>query len=245
MPKQRLDTLLVTRRLVDNKSKAQALIMAGNVMVDGKEASKSGNLVDEQARIEIVQKPPYVSRGGIKLAYALDEFKLDVTGLTAIDVGASTGGFTDCLIQRGASRVYALDVGYGQLDYKLRQDARVVVMDKTNAHHPFSLPEKADLATIDVSFISITKVIPNIIEHLKPSFHLVILLKPQFEAEKRDVGKGGIIKEPLVHARVIGRFTLWAVEHHLRLRNLISSPITGADGNQEFLMLLEPVKVQQ
>ena len=242
MPKQRLDTLLVARGLADNKSKAQALIMAGEVIVNGKKASKAGNLIDEETIIEVNQKPPYVSRGGIKLVHALDEFKLDVTGLTAIDIGASTGGFTDCLLQRGASRVYAVDVGYGQIDYRLRQDARVVVMDKTNAHHAFSLPEKANLATIDVSFISVTRVIPNIIEHLKSPAYLIILLKPQFEAEKNEVGKGGIIKDPLVHARVIGRFTLWAVDHSLRLRNLVSSPITGADGNQEFLVLLEPYR---
>jgi 23S rRNA (cytidine1920-2'-O)/16S rRNA (cytidine1409-2'-O)-methyltransferase len=240
MPKQRLDTLLVTRKLADNKSKAQALVMAGAVIVNGKKASKAGNLVDEETIIEISQKPLYVSRGGVKLAHALDEFKLDITGLTAIDVGASTGGFTDCLLQRGALRVYAIDVGYGQIDYKLRQDTRVVIMDKTNAHHAFSLPEKADIATIDVSFISATKVIPNVIEHLKSPAQLIILLKPQFEAEKKEVGKGGIVKDPMVHARVIGRFILWAVNHHLRLRNLISSPITGADGNQEFLLLLEP-----
>jgi 23S rRNA (cytidine1920-2'-O)/16S rRNA (cytidine1409-2'-O)-methyltransferase len=224
MPKQRLDTLLVTRKLADNKSKAQALVMAGAVTVNGKKASKAGNLVDEETIIEISQKPLYVSRGGVKLAHALDEFKLDITGLTAIDVGASTGGFTDCLLQRGALRVYAIDVGYGQIDYKLRQDTRVVIMDKTNAHH----------------VISVTKVIPNVIEHLKSPAQLIILLKPQFEAEKKEVGKGGIVKDPMVHARVIGRFILWAVNHHLRLRNLISSPITGADGNQEFLLLLEP-----
>jgi len=240
MPKQRLDTLLVARGLADNKSKAQALIMAGEVIVNGKKASKAGNLIDEEAIIEVNQKPPYVSRGGIKLAHALDEFKLDVTGLMAIDIGASTGGFTDCLLKRGVRRVYAVDVGYGQIDYKLRQDAKVIVMDKTNAHHAFSLPVKVELATIDVSFISVTRVIPNVIEHLKSPAYLIILLKPQFEADKKEVGKGGIIKDPLVHARVIGRFTLWAVDHSLRLRNLVSSPITGADGNQEFLILLEP-----
>ena len=129
-------------------------------------------------------------------------------------------------------------MGYGQLDYKLRQDSRVVVRDRTNVHYPFELPEEADLATIDVSFISVTKVLPNVVEHLKPSGHIIVLLKPQFEAEKHEVGKGGIIKDPLVHARVIGRFILWAIDHGFRLRGLVASPITGADGNQEFLLLL-------
>jgi 23S rRNA (cytidine1920-2'-O)/16S rRNA (cytidine1409-2'-O)-methyltransferase len=238
MAKQRLDNLLLSRGLAENMSKARALIMAGEITVNGKVIAKAGSLADENATIEIAQKLPYVSRGGIKLAYALDEFKLDVTSLIAIDVGASTGGFTDCLLQRGAKRVYAIDVGYGQLDYKLRQDPRVVVREKTNVHYPFSLPEKAYLATVDVSFISVTKVIPNIIEHLQPSGYIIVLLKPQFEAEKKEVGKGGIIKDPLVHARVLGRFILWTIDHGLRLGGLVASPITGAEGNQEFLLLL-------
>jgi 23S rRNA (cytidine1920-2'-O)/16S rRNA (cytidine1409-2'-O)-methyltransferase len=236
MPKQRLDSLLVAKGLLENK--AHALIMAGEVTVNGKVITKAGSLVAEDSAIEIALKPPYVSRGGIKLAHALDEFKLNVTSLIAMDIGASTGGFTDCLLQRGAGHVYALDVGYGQLDYKLRQDPRVTVMDKANAHYSFSLPEKTDLATVDVSFISVTKVIPNTVEHLKPSGYLIVLLKPQFEAEKQEVGKGGIIKDPLIHARVLARFILWAIDHNFRLRGLVASPITGADGNQEFLLLL-------
>lgn len=238
MPKQRLDNLLVTTGLAETKSKARALIMAGEVTVNGKAVTKAGSLVAEDAHIEIARKPPYVSRGGTKLSCALDAFKLDVTSLVAMDIGASTGGFTDCLLQRGAKRVYAIDVGYGQLDYTLRQDPRVVVRDKTNVHYPFTMPEKADLATIDVSFISVTKVIPNIIEHLTPAGCIIVLLKPQFEAEKQEVGKGGIIKDPLIHAKVIGRFIVWAIDHGLRLRGLIASPITGAEGNQEFLVLL-------
>ncbi|MBC8275954.1 MAG: TlyA family RNA methyltransferase, partial [Chloroflexi bacterium] len=166
MPKQRLDSLLVTRGLAENKSKARAMIMAGEVTVAGKVFTKPGSLVNEDASLEIAEKLPYVSRGGIKLAHALDEFKLDVTSLTAMDIGASTGGFTDCLLQRGARRVYAIDVGYGQLDYKLRQDSRVVVMERMNAHYPFRLPEKVNMVTVDLSFISVTKVIPNIIGHL-------------------------------------------------------------------------------
>lgn len=238
MPKQRLDELLVSTGLAENESQARALIMAGEVKVNGKVLTKAGSPVETDSRIEIAQKPPYVSRGGIKLAHALDEFQLDVTSLIALDIGASTGGFTDCLLQRGAQRVYAIDVGYGQLDYKLRQNPRVVVRDRTNVHHPFSLPEKADLATIDVSFISATRVIPNVMELLKPSGHIIVLLKPQFEAEKQEVGKGGVIKDPLIHARVIGRFLIWAIEHGLRLRGLVASPITGTNGNQEFLVWL-------
>ena len=214
------------------------MIMAGEVTAAGKVISKPGSLVDENASLEVAEKLPYVSRGGIKLAHALDEFRLDVTSLTAVDVGASTGGFTDCLLQRGASRVYAIDVGYGQLDYKLRQDSRVVVMERINAHYPFSLPEKVNIATIDLSFISVTKVIPNITGHLIQPGYIIVLLKPQFEAERKEVGKGGIVKDPQVHARVLGRFIVWAVDHDLRLGGLVASPILGAEGNKEFLILL-------
>ena len=212
--------------------------MAGEITVSGKVITKSGSLVPEDALIEVYQKPSYVSRGGIKLAHALDEFELRVNSLAAMDVGASTGGFTDCLIQRGAKKVYSVDVGYGQIAYKLRQDTRVVVMDRTNARYAFSLPEKVGLAVVDLSFISVTKVIPNIMKHIASPGHMIILIKPQFEAEKREVGKGGIIRDPDVHARVLGRFVVWAVEHGLRLGGLIASPVTGAEGNKEFLVLL-------
>jgi 23S rRNA (cytidine1920-2'-O)/16S rRNA (cytidine1409-2'-O)-methyltransferase len=244
VPKQRLDNLLVSRELAENKSRAQALIMAGKVTVSGKVITKPGIQVDEDASLELAEKLPYVSRGGFKLAHALDEFKLDVTSLTAMDIGASTGGFTDCLLQRGAKRVYAIDVGYGQLDYKLRQDPRVVVMERVNAHYHFSLPEKANIATIDLSFISVTKVIPNVIEHLAPPGYMIILLKPQFEAERKEVPKGGIIKDSQVHARVLGRFIVWATDHDLRLRGLVASPILGAEGNKEFLVFLTPSQIK-
>lgn len=220
------------------------MIMAGEVTTAGKVISKPGSLVDEDASLEVAEKLPYVSRGGIKLAHALDEFKLDVTSLTALDVGASTGGFTDCLLQRGASRAYAIDVGYGQLDYRLRQDARVVVMERINAHYPFSLPEKVNMATIDLSFISVTKVIPNVVGHLIQPGHIIVLLKPQFEAERKEVGKGGIVKDAQVHARVLGRFIVWAVDHDLRLGGLVASPILGAEGNKEFLILLTPSQIE-
>jgi 23S rRNA (cytidine1920-2'-O)/16S rRNA (cytidine1409-2'-O)-methyltransferase len=244
VPKQRLDNLLVSRELAENRSQAQALIMAGKVTVSGKAITKPGTQVDEDASLELAEKMPYVSRGGIKLAHALDEFKLDITSLTAMDVGASTGGFTDCLLQRGARRVYAIDVGYGQLDYKLRQDKRVIVMERINAHHPFSLPEKVNTATIDLSFISVTKVLPNITGHLTKPGHIIVLFKPQFEAERKEVGKGGIIKDPQVHARVLGRFIVWATEHDLRLHGLVASPVLGAEGNKEFLLLLTPIQTK-
>jgi len=244
MPKQRLDNLLVTRELAENESKAQAIIMAGKVTVSGKVITKPGTQVDEDASLELAEKLPYVSRGGIKLAHALDEFKLDVTSLIAMDIGASTGGFTDCLLQRGAKRVYAIDVGYGQLDYKLRQDPRVVAMERINAHYPFSLPEKVNMTTIDLSFISVTKVIPNLIGHLIQPGYIIILFKPQFEAKRKEVPKGGIIKDPQVHANVLGRFIVWATDHDLRLRGLVASPILGAEGNKEFLIFLTPNQIK-
>ena len=169
---------------------------------------------------------PYVSRGGVKLAHALDVFNLSPEGLTVLDVGASTGGFTDCLLQRGAQRVYALDVGRGQLNYRLRRD-------------PFDLPEAVDLATIDVSFISLTLVIPSVAQHLRKGCYVAALVKPQFEARREEVGRGGIVKDPAVHARVLGRCIAWAVDQGLRVRNLCASPILGDAGNREFFLLLQ------
>jgi 23S rRNA (cytidine1920-2'-O)/16S rRNA (cytidine1409-2'-O)-methyltransferase len=244
VPKQRLDNLLTARELAENRKIAQALIMAGKVIVSGRVIIKPGTQVDEDAELELAKTLPYVSRGGIKLAHALDEFKLDVTSLTAMDVGASTGGFTDCLLQRGVRSVYAIDVGYGQLDYKLRQDPRVVVLERVNAHHPFSLPEKVNIATIDLSFISVTRVMPNVIEHLMKPGYIIVLLKPQFEAKRTEVPKGGVIKDPQVHALVLGRFIVWATEHDLRLRGLVASPILGAEGNKEFLVFLTPRQIK-
>lgn len=235
--KRRLDILLVERGLVDSRAKAQALIMAGKVAVNGRTDLKQGMLVDKAVEISIVEPPPFVSRGGIKLDFALDQFRLDVTDKVAADIGASTGGFTDCLLKRGARRVYAVDVGYGQLDYRLRQDARVIVMEKVNVRYPFSLPEKVDLATIDVSFISVEKVIPSVSSLLREKGYMVVLIKPQFEARREEVGKGGIVKRPEVHGRVLGRFVKWMVEQGFRLGGLVASPIEGAEGNQEFFVL--------
>ncbi len=238
MTKQRIDSLIVERGLVESRTKAQALIMAGEVMVEGKAVIKPGTLVNEEAVITILEPPPFVSRGGIKLEYALGQLQLDVSGRVVADIGASTGGFTDCLLQRGASRVYAIDVGYGQLDYRLRQDSRVVVMDRVNARYPIPVPQKVDLATMDLSFISVEKVIPSVARLVKDDGYLLVLIKPQFEARRGEVGKGGVIKQPLVHARVLGRFIAWATEHGIRLKGLVASPIPGASGNKEFFVLL-------
>jgi len=213
--------------------------MAGAVVVDGQVATKPGFLVDEGLAITILEPPPYVSRGGVKLEYALEHFQLDVDSKVVADIGASTGGFTDCLLKRGANRVYAIDVGYGQLDYRLRQDPRVVVLERVNARYPISLPEKIDLATIDVSFISLEKVIPSVTKLVKDGGCLLVLVKPQFEAKKREVGKRGVIKQPMVHARVLGRFVAWVIAQRFRLGGLVASPILGASGNKEFFALLQ------
>ena len=236
--KKRLDALLVEREMVESRAKAQALIMAGEVLCRDAALTKPGALVAVDAPISIREKPPFVGRGGVKLAHALDAFGVSPEGLTALDVGASTGGFTDCLLQRGARRVYALDVGRGQLDYRLRQDDRVVVMERVNAHYPFDMPERVGIATVDVSFISLTQVLPNVTAHLEPWGGVVALVKPQFEARRREVRKGGVIKDPLIHARVLGRVIRWATEAGLRLRGITPSPILGAAGNREFFLFL-------
>jgi 23S rRNA (cytidine1920-2'-O)/16S rRNA (cytidine1409-2'-O)-methyltransferase len=238
LAKKRIDSLLVERGLAESRAKAQALVMAGEVMVDGKAVAKAGTPVTEDAAITVAEPPPYIGRGGIKLDYALDRFGIDVSSLVAADIGASTGGFTDCLLKRGAERVYAIDVGYGQLDYRLRKDSRVVVMERVNARYPLDLPEKVDLATIDVSFISVEKIIPSVAENIKEECILLVLIKPQFEAKRKEVGRGGVIKRPEVHARVLGRFIAWAVDHGYRLGGLVASPILGSSGNREFFGLL-------
>ncbi len=237
--KRRIDSLMVERGLVESRAKAQALIMAGEGLVGGKPGIKAGTVVNEEAAITILEPPPFVSRGGVKLDYALDQFQLDVSGKVVADIGASTGGFTDCLLKRGVSRVYAIDVGYGQLDYRLRQDPRVVVLERVNARYPISLPEKVALATMDLSFISVEKVIPSVAKLLKDNGYLLVLIKPQFEARRGEVGKRGVIKQPMVHARVLGRFIAWLTEHDFRLGGLVASPILGASGNREFFVLLK------
>ena len=237
--RRRIDLLLVERGLAATRQRAQALLMAGRVTVDGRPVEKAGALVDAGARVEVEAPPPYVGRGGIKLAHALETFALDVRGATALDVGASTGGFTDCLLQHGAMRVYALDVGHGQLDLRLRQDPRVVVMERVNARYPFQLSETVDVATVDVSFISLVRVLPTVAEHVIGGGHIIALVKPQFEAQRRQVGKGGVVRDPRLHAAVLARLVVWAVNYGFRLRGLTPSPLLGDAGNREFFLLLE------
>jgi 23S rRNA (cytidine1920-2'-O)/16S rRNA (cytidine1409-2'-O)-methyltransferase len=241
--KRRIDVLMVERQLAASRTEAQGLIMAGEVTVDGRLVTKPGTLVSREAQIDVAARMPYVSRGGLKLEAALDAFEVDVEGLTAADVGASTGGFTDCLLQRGARRVYAIDVGYGQLAWSLRQDERVVVLERTNARYLEHLPEPIHLATVDVSFISLTLILPRVHDWLVPddsgSAGIVVpLIKPQFEAGRKHVGKGGVVRDPEIHRQVLQRILTWAAENGLPPRGLIRSPIVGPAGNVEFLALL-------
>ena len=235
--KQRLDRLLVERGMVESREKAQALIMAGDVLVNGQKALKPGHAIETASRIAVTGKAPYVSRGGIKLAAALDHFVIEVAGRVCLDVGSSTGGFTDCLLQRGASRVHAVDVGAGQLDWKLRNDARVVVHEGINARElEFSdIGELVALITCDVSFISVTLILPAAVRLLQPGGRMVILIKPQFEVGKGQVGKGGIVREPLLHQAACQRVET-AVHEFGFETNIMESPILGAEGNKEFLL---------
>ena len=236
--KVRLDVLLVERGLSESRERARGLILAGDVRVNGQTVSKPGTSVAADAELTVTRPPPYVSRGGFKLAHALDAFDLDVSGLTLLDVGASTGGFTDVLLQRGARKVYAIDVGYGQLAWRLRQDPRVVVMDRTNIRHVTSLPEIADAAVVDVSFISLTQVLGSIEHLLKPDGWIVALVKPQFEAGRSRVGKGGVVRNPEVHREVLESVLTWATKHGLHVGGCTPSPILGPAGNREFLAWL-------
>ena len=241
--KIRADRLLFERGLADSRERAQALIMEGVVYTPSGRVLKAGSTLPEDVELEVKGRLPFVSRGGVKLSHALDQFRLDVGGLTVLDVGASTGGFTDCLLQRDARRVYALDVGHGQMDYRLRQDERVTVMEKTNSRHPFELSEQVDLIVMDVSFISISMVIPEAVTHLKSGRYVVSLVKPQFEAKKSQVGRGGVIKDPKVHAGVLGKTVNWAVGEGLRVRDMCRSPIQGDAGNREFFILLQKPEI--
>lgn len=238
--KVRLDVLVVARGLATSREQAQRLIMAGEVAVDGVRQDKPGRIVAHDANITVRAPLPYVSRGGLKLAAALDAFALDVTGLVAVDVGASTGGFTDCLLQRGAARVYAIDVGYGQLAWKLQSDPRVVVLDRTNVRHLEALPDgvRADLAVIDASFISLTLVLPATLRLIQPDGQVIALIKPQFEAGAEQVGKGGVVRDPKVHRRVLVDTCALAATLGLTVAGLTVSPAPGPAGNIEFLLWL-------
>ena len=235
--KPRLDRLLVERGLAPTREKAQALIMAGEVLVDGRKAAKPGQAVDAEIRIEVLSQPPFVSRGGLKLDAAIVYFGIRVAGRICLDIGASAGGFTDCLLQRGAARVHAVDVGAGQLDWRIRNEPRVVVHEKLNARYlrPEDLGEPIDLAVCDVSFISVTLILPAVPALLQPAGEMVILVKPQFEVGKGQVGKGGIVREPELHQAACRR-----VDDAVRQLGfetaLIASPILGAEGNREFLL---------
>lgn len=240
--KRRLDLEMVERGLAESRSRAQALILAGSVLVDGEKNQKAGFAVDENSKIELVQQLPFVSRGGFKLEEALDTFHVDPQGRVVIDVGASTGGFTDCLLQRGASVVYAVDVGYGQLAWSLRQDPRVICLERTNARQlqPEMFPQKPNLATVDVSFISLELVLPAVVECLATPWELVTLIKPQFEAGREQVGKHGVVREAKVQLEVLERLFNFAKQKGYPWQNLTYSPILGPQGNIEFLAQWAP-----
>ena len=235
VPRVRLDELLVRRGHAPSREKARALVLAGRVMVPGSASAKPGQLVPEDLHLDLAPSEPYVSRGGLKLAHALDVFSVDPTDCVCADIGASTGGFTDCLLQRGARRVYAIDVGYGQLDWKLRNDPRVVVLERTNARFLDSLPEPAQFVTIDASFISLRLLLPAAVRMSESDPDFVVLIKPQFEAGRERVGKGGVVRDPAVHRDVLVGFCDWAVKEGLMLHGLAASPVRGPAGNVEFL----------
>ncbi len=241
--KERLDVALVRRGLATGRERARALIMAGHVYVGNALVDKPGTMIALDAECHLAETPyelKYASRGGLKLEKALDTFALNPADLVALDVGASTGGFTDCLLQRGAKRVYALDVGRGQLAWTLRNDPCVVVMESTNIRHVTSLPEPVQCAVIDVSFISLRLVLPPLASLLAPGAWAVALVKPQFEAGKAEVDRGeGVIRDPAVHQRILAELQAWIPEHTMfRVQGLTDSPIYGKDGNREFLLWL-------
>lgn len=238
MTRRRIDALLADRGLFPSRERARAAVLAGDVRVNGEVVTKAGHSVDEDASIEVAEKQRFVSRGGEKLFGALESFGLDVAGMRAIDVGASTGGFTDCLLQRGAASVVAVDVGYGQLAWSLRTDPRVTVYERLNirAADPEHLGAPFNLVVIDVSFISLRVVLPHLLALLGPEGHLVALVKPQFEAGKGRVGKRGVVRDPKVHADVLGAAAEAVREAGLVVRGLTCSPIKGPEGNIEFWM---------
>jgi 23S rRNA (cytidine1920-2'-O)/16S rRNA (cytidine1409-2'-O)-methyltransferase len=235
--RERLDRVLFERNLADSREKAQALIMAGEVMLNGQKAQKPGQLVDTESAIEVLNRPRFVSRGGLKLERALQHFHIDPAGKTCLDIGSSTGGFTDCLLQAGAVRVYDVDAGTAQLDWRLRNDPRVIVHENLNARRlTFAdIGELADLIVCDVSFISVTLILPAIVPLLKPEGEMVILIKPQFEVGKGQVGAGGIVRDPELHRSACER-VIEAVVQSGFSASVIESPILGTEGNREFLL---------
>ncbi len=239
--KTRLDVLLTERGLLDSRQKAQATIMSGIVFVNGQRVDKVGTAVSNDALIEIRGTTlPYVSRGGLKLEKAMQTFPLTLTGKICADIGASTGGFTDCMLQNGAKKVYAVDVGYGQLDWKLRKDARVVCMERTNARYLTheEIPEELDFASVDVSFISLKLIFPALYGLLREGGEIACLIKPQFEAGREKVGKKGVVRDPAVHLEVLEHFLIHAKENHFTVLGITYSPIRGPEGNIEYLGFL-------
>jgi 23S rRNA (cytidine1920-2'-O)/16S rRNA (cytidine1409-2'-O)-methyltransferase len=245
MPKERADKLVAERGLAESRTQAQAMILAGQIVADGQRVDKPGQMLDSNAELRIKgEKPRYVSRGGLKLEAALREFSIDCTGRTCVDVGASTGGFTDCLLQHRAARVWAIDVGHNQLDWRLRQDSRVVVMEGVNARNlePDQFPVRFDVATVDISFISLTKILPALSRVLTDAADCIVLVKPQFEVGKGEVGRGGLVRDPLKHRRVLFEIKEAAARTGLVSIGVIASPIPGAEGNREFLLYFKPAQ---
>ncbi len=239
VPKVRADQLLVDRGLVESRAKSQALILAGLVFSGERKIDKAGQAIAPDAPLEVRGKEhPWVSRGGIKLAYALDHLGWDVTGAVGLDIGSSTGGFTDVLLQRGAAKVFAVDVGTNQLAWKLRQDPRVIVHEQTNARYLTReiVPESVDIIVCDASFISLAKVLDKALDLARPGGRLVALVKPQFEAERDEIGKGGVVKDPSVHERVCSQAAAWVSSRDWIAQGLVESPIRGPEGNIEFLL---------
>lgn len=242
LKKERIDKLLVERGKVESREKARSYIMRGKVMVEGQRIDKPGMKVRLDAPLEILEKETsYVSRGGVKLEGALQSFNLDPQGMVVMDVGASTGGFTDCILQKGAKRVYAVDVGYGQLAWKLQKDPRVINLERRNIRYlkREEIPEEVDLILVDTSFISVEKFLPNLLRFLKRKGSLLILIKPQFEVGKGEVGKGGVVRDPTLHQKVIQRISKYCQEIGLEVLGVIESPLLGPKGNKEFFIYLK------
>lgn len=232
---------MVNKGLADSIDEARALVMAGEVslpLTHGR--PKAGQQLRDDQEIVLRSRSRFVSRGGEKLSHALDQFGVDPTGMTVLDIGASTGGFTDCVLQNGAAHVYAVDAGRLQLHSRLVADDRVLSMESTNAREPMQLPSKVDLIVVDVSFISLETVLPSVFVHLRPRSRAIVLFKPQFEARRGEVPKGGVIRDPGLRAKLIGRFVAWLTENQIRIMGLVRSPILGDAGNAEFLLWIEP-----
>lgn len=240
--KERLDLLLVNRGLAPSREKAKLMVMEGNVFVDGQREDKAGSFFPSDCKVEIHGKPlKYVSRGGLKLEKAIAQFGISLHGKVCMDIGASTGGFTDCMLQNGAVKVFAVDVGHGQLAWKLRQDERVICMERTNIRYvqPEDIEERIDFASVDVSFISLTKVLPPVRQLLKEDAQMVCLIKPQFEAGREKVGKKGVVRDAKVHLEVIEKVMVYAVSLGFEVLNLEFSPVKGPEGNIEYLLYLQ------